>query len=55
MNKRTSWTLAYRNEFIQWHESVIAQYPEDVQIELRRARIKFLAGVRLSDSANEGQ
>ncbi len=27
--------------FREWHESVIANYPPEVKLELRRARAKF--------------
>lgn len=46
--KRTSWTEAERDSFVSWHESVIAQYPEEIQLELRRARKRWLEGVRIT-------
>lgn len=32
----------HSDEFIEWHESVISKYSDEVQLELRRARTKFL-------------
>lgn len=57
--KTTPWTRQERDEFIEWHESVISRYPnEDLRIgdkifnvykELRSDRDKFLFGVRISN------
>lgn len=47
-SKGAPWTRHVWNSFVTWHESVIAQYPALVQKELRDARTKFLAGVRIA-------
>ncbi len=44
---RTPWTTAERNEFVQWHESVIVRYPDEIVRELRRARQILLKAVRI--------
>lgn len=49
------WTQMQKEEFTEWHEAVITQYPDkdividgkhhNVQRELRETRIKWLAGI----------
>lgn len=39
-------TQEQMDDLRQWHESVIAQYPEYLQQELRGAMTKWLAGVK---------
>ncbi len=51
--KRTPWTEEERDSLIAWHEGVIAQYPEEIQKELRRARQRFLQGVRITLTVND--
>jgi hypothetical protein len=55
---RTSWTRQEMADFVEWHEATIAQYPDkdvvinghtyNTQRELRRDRIRFVAGVKVS-------
>jgi hypothetical protein len=42
---RTLWTRHDLFLFVEWHESVIAQYPANVQEELRQARRAWLGKV----------
>jgi hypothetical protein len=39
-------TAEQKRDLREWHESVIAQYPEYLQLEFRRAMTKWLAGVK---------
>ncbi len=43
MGAATEEVLYWTVTFPQWHESVIAQYPEAIKKELREARSKFIA------------
>ena len=43
---RTKWSDNERQEFTEWHEKIISQYSEEIQIELRRARQKWLSKVK---------
>jgi len=45
---KTRWTVVERDEFIAWHESVIAQYPVKLRQELQNDRDKWLAGVAIA-------
>ena len=45
--KRTAWTRAEFDDFITWHESVIAKYPQAVMEELRNARESFMRGIKI--------
>lgn len=47
MSKRTPWTAQERDDFVAWHESVIAAYPDELRKEMQRARHKFMASVRV--------
>jgi hypothetical protein len=40
--RKKTWPKERIQDFIDWHESVIAQYPEAVQTELRTARDHWL-------------
>lgn len=39
-------TEAEKRDLREWHEGVIAKYPEAIQKELRAAMTKWLAGVK---------
>ena len=45
--KRMPWTRVEYEEVISLHEAIIAAYPQEIGEELRRARRKFLATVRV--------
>jgi hypothetical protein len=47
MRKRTPWTVGEKRSFIEWHETAIVQYPEEIIRELRQARHKMLGVVRI--------
>lgn len=50
--RRSAWTQVEKVDFVRWHERRIAEYPEVIQIELRRARTKWLAGVPLTSASD---
>lgn len=41
------WAKKDYDDLINWHESVIAQYPVKIQIELRGYRVRFLTGIEI--------
>jgi hypothetical protein len=45
--KHTAWTRAEFDDFIAWHEEVIAKYPQSVMEELRGARESFMRGIKI--------
>ena len=53
----TPWTRREVDEVIEQHEASMkeAKYPESIVTELRRSRGKFLARVKVIDSAEPSQ